>query len=311
MRKVNGVVVIDKPAGMTSHDCVARIRRLYKTKKAGHTGTLDPDVTGVLPVCLGQATRLVEYLQELPKRYDVVMRIGCATTTEDAAGEVTQRQEVDPERITEERITSLFRSFLGEIEQVPPMYSAVKVNGKRLYELAREGTVIERQSRKVTLYELTLADIAVREQMVDVYFSCTCSKGTYMRTLCVDLGRALGYPAHMKQLRRTKSGPFAEQVAIPLEKLEEQASRGADLSAYVRPVREAVSFLPSFQVRPDRIKAVLNGLTTALPGVDLKEGSLVCLFAGERLLGIHRVCRGDKGLFAKAEKVFPSEVSSS
>lgn len=308
MNERNGVIVVDKPAGMTSHDCVSRIRRLYKTKKAGHTGTLDPEVTGVLPICLGQATRLVEYLQELPKRYEVVMRIGYATTTEDAAGEVTERQEVDPGSITEERITELFRSFLGEIEQIPPMYSAVKVNGKRLYELAREGAVIERQSRKVTIYELTLTGISVEEQMVDVRFTCTCSKGTYMRTLCVDLGQALGYPAHMKKLRRTKSGPFTEQEAVPLDVLEEQAAKGEDLSRFVRSIREAVSFLPAVQVKQERVKAVLNGLTTALPGADLKEGSLVCLFAGDQLLGIHRVCRGDKGLFAKAEKVFPSEV---
>jgi len=311
MREVNGVVVVDKPAGMTSHDCVARLRRLYKTKKAGHTGTLDPGVTGVLPVCFGQATRLVEYLQELPKRYEVVMRLGWATTTEDASGEVTEQKRVDPGEITAERLHALFRSFLGEIEQVPPMYSAVKVNGKRLYELAREGAVVERQSRKVTLYELTLTGIAAGEQTMDVHFTCTCSKGTYMRTLCVDLGRALGYPAHMRQLRRIKSGPFSEEDAVPLEKLEELAARGEDLSVYVRPIREAVSFLPSYQVQPKRVKAVLNGLPTALPGANLKEGSLVCLFAGDRLLGIHRVCRGDKGLFAKAEKVFPSEVSSS
>ncbi|TGV16767.1 tRNA pseudouridine(55) synthase TruB, partial [Mesorhizobium sp. M00.F.Ca.ET.186.01.1.1] len=148
MSSNHGVLVIDKPAGMTSHDCVARIRRLYGTKKVGHTGTLDPDVTGVLPICVGNATRLVEYLQELPKRYSVVMRLGSATTTEDASGEVLEQAQVDGASITQERIESLFASFLGEIEQVPPMFSAVKVNGKRLYDLAREGTVIERQARK-------------------------------------------------------------------------------------------------------------------------------------------------------------------
>lgn len=308
MSNVNGVLVIDKPAGMTSHDCVARIRRLYGTKKVGHTGTLDPDVTGVLPICLGQATRLVEYLQELPKRYDVVMRIGSATTTEDAAGEVVEKANVDAASITRERTRELLQSFLGEIDQIPPMYSAVKVNGKRLYDLAREGTVVERQARKVTLYELTLTDIQAEGDTVDVSFTCTCSKGTYMRTLCVDLGRALGYPAHMKLLRRIKSGPFAERDAIPLGELEELAAKGEDLSRHLVSIPEALSFLPSFQVKPERVKAVCNGLVTGLPGVNAEEGSLICLFAGEQLLGIHRVCRGDKGLFAKAEKVFPSEV---
>ncbi|WP_429843582.1 tRNA pseudouridine(55) synthase TruB [Brevibacillus sp. FIR094] len=308
MSNVNGVLVIDKPAGMTSHDCVARIRRLYGTKKVGHTGTLDPDVTGVLPICVGHATRLVEYLQELPKRYDVVMRLGSTTTTEDASGEVVEQASVDAASITTERIQALFESFLGEMEQVPPMFSAVKVNGKRLYDLAREGTVIERQARKVTLYELTLHKISVDGDTVDVAFTCTCSKGTYMRTLCVDLGRALGYPAHMKLLRRIKSGPFQEQEAIPLQQIEEQAANGEDISRYLVSIPQAISFLPSFQVKPERIKAVRNGLATALPGVTMEEGSLICLFAGEELLGIHRVCRGDKGLFAKPEKVFPAEV---
>jgi len=274
----------------------------------GHTGTLDPEVTGVLPICLGHATRLVEYLQELPKRYDVVMRIGYSTTTEDATGEIVEKQEVDTASITEERIKAIFQQFLGEIEQVPPMFSAVKVNGKRLYDLAREGTVVERQARKVTIYELVLHEVRVEEEMVDVRFTCTCSKGSYMRTLCVDLGRALGYPAHMKLLRRIKSGPFTEQDAIPLAALEELAAHGGDISQPLLSIREAVSFLPFVQVKPERVKAVLNGLPTGLPGVDAKEGSLICLFSGEQLLGIHRVCRGDKGLYAKAEKVFPSEV---
>lgn len=308
MSNVSGVLVIDKPAGMTSHDCVAKIRRLYGTRKVGHTGTLDPEVTGVLPICLGHATRLVEYLQELPKRYDVVMRIGYSTTTEDATGEIVEHQEVNTASITEERIRAIFQQFLGDIEQVPPMFSAVKVNGKRLYDLAREGTVVERQARKVTIYDLVLHEVCVEQGMVDVRFTCTCSKGTYMRTLCVDLGRALGYPAHMKLLRRIKSGPFTEQDAIPLATLEELAAHGGDLSQPLLSIREAVSFLPFVQVKPERVKAVLNGLPTGLPGVDAKEGSLICLFSGEQLLGIHRVCRGDKGLYAKAEKVFPSEV---
>ncbi|MFD2371345.1 tRNA pseudouridine(55) synthase TruB [Brevibacillus sp. GCM10020057] len=308
MSSINGVLVVDKPAGMTSHDCVARIRRLFGTKKVGHTGTLDPDVTGVLPICLGQATRLVEYLQELPKRYEVIMRLGSSTTTEDAAGEVIEQREVDTASITRERVEETFRSFLGEIEQVPPMYSAVKVNGVRLYDLAREGTVIERKARKVTIYELTLHDIRPEDGFVDVSFTCTCSKGTYMRTLCVDLGRVLGYPAHMKRLRRIKSGPFVAEEAIPLAQLEEAAADREELSRKLVSIPQAMSFMPAFQVKPERVRAVRNGLTTALPGVDAEEGSLICLFAGSELLGIHRVCRGEKGLYAKAEKVFPSEV---
>ncbi|TGV05049.1 pseudouridine synthase, partial [Mesorhizobium sp. M00.F.Ca.ET.186.01.1.1] len=157
-------------------------------------------------------------------------------------------------------------------------------------------------------YELTLHEIKTDQDYVDISFSCTCSKGTYMRTLCVDLGRSLGYPAHMKLLRRIKSGPFMEGEAIPLQELEERAANGEDLSRYLVSIPQAISFLPSYQVKPERTRAVRNGLATALPGVTAEVGSLICLFAGEELLGIHRVCRGDKGLFAKAEKVFPAEV---
>ncbi|MED2006924.1 tRNA pseudouridine(55) synthase TruB [Brevibacillus borstelensis] len=308
MSKVHGVVVIDKPAGMTSHDCVARVRRMFGTKKVGHTGTLDPEVTGVLPICIGNATRLVEYLQELPKRYDVIMQLGSSTTTEDAGGEIVEHKQVDPHDVTQQKIEEAFRQFLGEIEQIPPMYSAVKVKGKRLYDLAREGIVIERNARKVTIYELDFHQVKTDGEFVDVSFSCTCSKGTYVRTLCVDLGRALGYPAHMKQLRRVKSGPFLEKEAIPLERLEEAVQTGEDITKHVIPISHALSFLPRYEIAPDRKKAVLNGLSTALPGLAAKEGTLICLFSGEQLLGIHRVCLGPKGLFAKAEKVFPPEV---
>jgi tRNA pseudouridine55 synthase len=305
MSNVHGVLVLNKPAGMTSHDCVARVRRLFRTKKAGHTGTLDPEVTGVLPICLGHATRLVEYIQDLPKAYEVVMRLGTATTTEDATGEVVEERAVDPSEISEERVRSLFQRFLGEIEQVPPMYSAVKVNGKRLYDLAREGVVVERAGRRVTIYDLTLHAIKAVNGIVELSFSCTCSKGTYVRTLCVDLGRALGYPAHMKQLVRVKSGPFTLADAVTLEEVERRSELGEELASLLVPIPEALSFLPRYQVAPERKKAVLNGLTTALPGIQAEEGSLICLFAEGQLLGIHRVCYGPKGPYAKPEKVFP------
>ncbi|MFY0542740.1 tRNA pseudouridine(55) synthase TruB [Brevibacillus sp. H7] len=304
MSNINGVLVLQKPAGMTSHDCVARVRRLFGTKKVGHTGTLDPEVTGVLPICLGHATRLVEYIQDLPKTYEVVMTLGVSTTTEDATGEVLESKTVDASTITEERIRSVFQQFLGEMEQVPPMYSAVKVNGKRLYDLAREGLVVERKGRRVTIYDLTLHAIEATGDTVRISFACTCSKGTYVRTLCVDLGRALGYPAHMAQLVRVKSGPFTLADAIPLAELEERLAQGADPNAFLLSIPRALSFLPRYEIAPERKKAVLNGLETALPGVSLEEGSLICLFSEGQLLGIHRVCYGPKGPYAKAEKVF-------
>jgi len=303
MANEHGVIVVHKPAGMTSHDCVMRIRRLFGTKRAGHTGTLDPDVTGVLPICLGNATRIVEYLQELPKTYEAVLRLGSTTTTEDASGEVMEQRDVDPAQITLERVEAVFQQFLGEIEQIPPMYSAVKVGGKRLYHLAREGVTVERKARKVTIYELKLLQIST-EDHAEITFACTCSKGTYIRTLCVDLGRALGYPAHMHKLVRTASGPFTLQDAVPLEQLEAMAQQGEDMSRLLIPIADALAWLPRVDVAPARKKAVLNGLETALPGTDLPEGTLVRVFADDQLLGLHRICYGSKGAFAKAEKVF-------
>ncbi|GAA4701116.1 tRNA pseudouridine(55) synthase TruB [Brevibacillus fulvus] len=303
MIQQDGVLVLHKPAGMTSHDCVAQVRRLFHTKKAGHTGTLDPEVTGVLPVCLGQATRIVEYLQELPKAYEVVMRLGYSTTTEDASGELLQQKQVDTE-ITEEQVKAAMQQFLGEIEQIPPMYSAVKVNGQRLYDLAREGKVIERQPRTVTIYRLALHSIETHEGVVDVSFACECSKGTYMRTLCVDLGEKLGYPAHMLRLVRVKSGPFSLDQAIPLHKLQELAGQEEQLAELLVPLGDALSFLPRCDIAPERKKAVQSGLETALPDTQLPEGSLVRLYCEQELLGLHRVHYGQRGPFGKAEKIF-------
>jgi len=310
MQEHNGVLVLRKPAGMTSHDCVARIRRLFGTKKAGHTGTLDPEVTGVLPICLGQATRLVEYIQDLPKTYRVTMILGSSTTTEDATGDVVETVSVDTSAVTEERVRAAFPQFLGEIEQVPPMFSAVKVNGRRLYDLAREGQVVERKGRRVTIYELELHGVEPDGGQVRISFTCTCSKGTYVRTLCVDLGRALGYPAHMEKLVRVKSGPFTLTDSIPLEELERRIAEGEAPSSFLLSIPQALSFLPRYEVAPERKKAVLNGLETAVPGIRAEEGSLICLYCGEQLLGIHRVWYGPKGPYAKAEKVFPYEVGT-
>ena len=305
MSNFHGVLVLHKPAGVTSHDCVAKVRRLFATKRVGHTGTLDPEVTGVLPICLGNATRIVEYLQEQSKTYEVVMRLGISTTTEDAQGETLEQVPVDAASITEERMKELFERFTGEIEQVPPMYSAVKVNGQRLYDLARQGVVIERKPRNVTIYELHLHQIAAgEEQTVMVSFSCRCSKGTYIRTLCVDLGLALGYPAHMAHLIRTQSGGFTLDQAITLSELEAKLQSG-DTENLLFNMGDALDF-PGVQIPLERKAAVMNGLETSLHGVQAEVGSLVCLYAGDQLLGIHRVSEGKHGIVAKPEKVFHS-----
>ena len=205
---MEGVLLLNKPAGMTSHDCVARMRRLAKTRKVGHTGTLDPDVTGVLPICLGRATKIVEYLTAATKTYEAEVTIGFSTTTEDASGEIVKRQSVQSP-ISEEKVKHVLNSMVGTIEQVPPMYSAVKVNGKKLYEYARAGIEIERPARTITINELVLlGDVHNEDNLTKFRFRVTCSKGTYVRTLAVMIGEKLDYPAHMSHLIRTKSGNF-------------------------------------------------------------------------------------------------------
>lgn len=212
-----GVIAIWKPAGWTSHDVVAKARRILGIKRIGHTGTLDPAVTGVLPICVGRATRLVEYLQELPKTYRATLRFGLATDTEDLTGDVLET--ADGGHLTEAAIREAVLSFVGDIWQVPPMVSAVKIGGKRLYELAREGVTVERSARPVTIHEIAIGSIEVGRPQPEVSFTVRCSKGTYIRTLCVDIGRRLGVPAVMAALERTESAGLVQADSVTLEEL--------------------------------------------------------------------------------------------
>lgn len=223
-QSIEGVLAIWKPAGFTSHDVVAKARRILRERRIGHTGTLDPAVTGVLPLCIGRATRFVEYLQERPKTYEATLRFGMATDTEDLTGNVVE--EADASFLTEEAIADAARSFVGDIDQVPPMVSAVKMNGKRLYELAREGVVVERPSRRVTIYELNVLRVSTEGPYPTVTFNVTCSKGTYIRTLCVDIGKKLGVPAVMAELVRTESAGLGREHCVTLEELQELKDRG-------------------------------------------------------------------------------------
>lgn len=215
-----GVLPVLKPAGFTSHDVVAKMRRILGMKRIGHTGTLDPQVTGVLPLCLGRTTRFVEYIQELPKAYEAELTIGYATDTEDWTGEIVEQTPPGQIAVTEEKVAEAFALFRGTIEQVPPMYSAVKVGGKKLYELAREGKTVERKSRQVDIYELEATSIVITEHFPRIGFRVVCSKGTYIRTLCVDIGKALGYPAVMTRLVRTRTGTVELARCMTLEEIE-------------------------------------------------------------------------------------------
>ena len=200
---MNGIINLRKEAGMTSHDAVFKLRKILKTKKIGHGGTLDPDVVGVLPIAVGKATRLVEFMQEEGKIYEGEITLGCSTTTEDASGDILERTPV-MELLEEALIDEAMESMTGEIRQIPPMYSAVKVNGRKLYEYARAGQEVERPERQVTIYSFErTSPISYEDEQARFRFRVKCSKGTYVRTLSVDLGAKLGFASHMSQLTRT------------------------------------------------------------------------------------------------------------
>src|SRR5690606_6893481 len=219
-KQLDGILAVWKPAGWTSHDVVAKLRRWTRMRRIGHAGTLDPQVTGVLPLCLGRATRVVEYMQELPKAYEAVMQFGIATDTEDLTGTVTET--ADASHVTEPMVREALRQLTGVIEQVPPMYSAVTVGGRKLYELAREGKVVERKPRRVTVHSLTLRFAELGGPQPRIGFAAVCSKGTYIRTLCVDIGRALGVPAAMESLTRTESAGIVQADCLTMEQIEEK-----------------------------------------------------------------------------------------
>ncbi|MBY8966487.1 tRNA pseudouridine(55) synthase TruB [Algiphilus sp. NNCM1] len=239
MRDVNGILLLDKPEGLSSNHALQRVRRLYSAAKAGHTGSLDPLATGMLPVCFGPCTKLSHYLLDADKHYTVGMRWGARTTTGDAEGEVVEENAIRPDAATVARAAE---AFVGEIEQVPPMYSAVHHQGRRLYEIAREGGEVERPSRSVTIYAL---DVGVTEGDI-LQLSLRCSKGTYVRTLVEDLARACGALAYVGWLRRDSVGPFATAAMHRMDDVESAAEQGAAaLDALLLPPSAALTDWPA------------------------------------------------------------------
>ena len=213
---MNGIINVYKEKGFTSHDVVAKLRGILRQKKIGHTGTLDPDATGVLPVCLGNATKLCDMLTDKNKTYQAVLKLGIVTDTQDMTGEIQEEKIVS---VTKEEVESTILSFIGDYEQSPPMYSALKVNGKKLYELAREGKVIERKARLVHILDIQIQNIDMEQH--EIIMLVSCSKGTYIRTLCHDIGEKLGCGGCMKSLLRTKVGAFTIEDSLKLEEIEE------------------------------------------------------------------------------------------
>ena len=250
---MDGILVIRKEKGYTSHDVVAKLRGILHMKKIGHTGTLDPAAEGVLPVALGRGTRLVELLTEKEKTYEAVLRLGVSTDTQDMTGTILSEK---PVTVTEEEVRETVASFVGEQMQVPPMYSAIKINGKKLYELARQGKEVERKARKVTIYGIKVLSIDFSENEFTIEVSC--SKGTYIRTLCKDIGEFLGCGAAMKTLVRTRVSEFFLEQALTLGQIE-QAVKERKIQDYLIPIDAMFSDLKDCVVSDEALRLLLNG----------------------------------------------------
>ena len=286
---MDGVLVVDKPPGMTSHDVVDAVRRRLKTRKVGHAGTLDPDATGILLLGVGKATRFLAYAQAAPKRYVAGARFGSSTTTQDASGDVVATADPD---FSEAQLGNALASLTGEIDQVPPMVSAVKVGGEKLYEKARRGEEVERAARRVTVYELKL--LKHDPESAQATLEVLCSGGTYVRTLIHDLGQALDCGAHMTSLRRTETGGFTEMDAVALDAVDDSA---------LRPVGDAVRELPRLDVDAETATAVSHGKPLEL---DAPAPGPVAVFHDDRLIAVYT--SDERGL--RPDRVVPDDGSS-
>jgi len=277
---VEGVLNINKSSGMTSHDVVDEVRRILGIRKVGHTGTLDPQATGALPICVGNATKIARFLTAADKEYLISMRLGIRTDTLDAEGKVLEEKTEIPQDA--EKVEQAFIQFRGEIKQIPPMFSAKKYQGERLYRLARRGETVDRDPVQVKVYELEMISF----EPPFVCFRVFCSKGTYARALCDDIGGVLGCGAHLHNLTRLKSGQFRLEDAIDLLRLQEIQEQG-NLAEVLLPIEQALTHLPEVRVLPDSSRSILYGASIALQDIvtlptGLLEGATV------RVLGVRR-----------------------
>ena len=277
---MNGIINLKKEAGMTSHDAVFKLRKILRTKKIGHGGTLDPDVVGVLPIAVGKATRIVEFMQDEGKVYEGEITLGYSTTTEDASGEIVSETPVlSP--LDEKLVDEVIASLTGTITQIPPMYSAVKVNGRKLYEYARAGQEVERPERQVTIYSFErTSPIFYEDRLARFTFRVKCSKGTYIRTLSVDLGEKLGYAAHMSRLTRTSAAGLQLEDALTLEEISEKVEAGQ--LDFLHPIEIGTGDLVKVYLTPQQAEEVRFGRFIELERSE-KE---VAAFEGEKLLAI-------------------------
>ena len=279
VRFLDGIIPLYKERGMTSFDCVSRLRRILHTKKIGHSGTLDPNVDGVLPICVGQATKVVEFLMASGKQYVGELLVGQATTTQDLDGEVVAQKPVTAP-IAEDTIKQAMQKLTGDIVQIPPMYSAIKVNGKKLYEYARAGETVERPKRHghIARFEMTASSYDEKKQQQRIRFVVDCSKGTYVRTLAYDLAEKLGYPGVMSSLTRTKSGGFELDQTLSLSDIQD-AMEAQIMDRYVYPMDYALQNYPHLELTEAQWKKVQNG--GWLSGLNTQEPEIALTYQGE------------------------------
>ena len=297
---IHGVINIHKEKGYTSHDVVAKLRGIVGQKKIGHTGTLDPDATGVLPVCLGKATKLCDMLTDKNKTYEAIMLLGKVTDTQDISGTVLS--ETQTNMLDEESVKAAIMSFLGDYMQVPPMYSALKVNGKKLYELAREGVEVERKARPVTILDIDIKEINLPRVRMEV----SCSKGTYIRTLCHDIGEKLGCGACMEELIRTRVSRFKLEDSLTLSQVQELKEAG-NLDKILVPIDEMFSDYEAITLKDEFMSFVYNG-NTFMPKhvkqfIELVDGKMVRVYDDkDNFIAIYKFIK-EKYIF-KIEKMF-------
>lgn len=282
-KNIHGIILLDKPLGLTSNGALQRVKKIFNAKKAGHTGSLDPLATGMLPVCLGEATKFTQFLLESDKKYHVTLKLGVKTTTGDAEGEVTATRVVKD--VTLERVVTVTQGFLGAIQQIPPMFSAIKHQGKPLYELARRGIEIERAPRTVQIYDLTVANL----EEDNVFFTVHCSKGTYIRTLAEDIGEQLGCGAHVIGLRRTAVSPYHDAKMYTLDALEELRKQHGEAILYslLLPIESSVQALPVVKLSTSSAFYVRTGQPVMVPHLPT-EGQ-VRLFNEDGFMGVGEI----------------------
>jgi tRNA pseudouridine55 synthase len=285
-RDVSGVLVVDKPPGWSSNDAVQKAKRLFNARKVGHTGALDPLATGVLPLCFGEATKFSQYLLSSDKKYEVRIKLGVATDSGDADGNVVAEREV--ENVTTARVEEALRFFRGEIDQVPSMFSAIKHNGQPLYKLARQGIEVERQARRVTVYSNTL--VSLEGDVVEL--NIHCSKGTYVRTIAQELGEVLGCGAHVSALRRTMAGPYDESDLVTFAELESALEAEGTLDGFLQPISSTVREWPEVKLTDNTAYYLRQGQPVMVPHAPAKGWVRLAEVVGEdstRFLGVGEV----------------------